>query len=88
MVFDQPRRAGMHLNAVVRVAVGTGSYPPPPHRSVRAELPHTAPTEVVPRMATSNSPTFGHSNSPRTERRDCRSESGLIEFGAGGFGFL
>jgi hypothetical protein len=25
------------------VAVGTGIAPRPPHRSVRAELPHTAP---------------------------------------------
>ncbi len=40
------------------------------------------------RMATSNSPTFGHSNSPRAERRDCRSESRLVEFGASGLGFL
>ena len=28
---------------VKRVAVGTGIAPRPPHRSVRAELPHTAP---------------------------------------------
>ena len=26
------------------VAVGTGVAPSPPHRTVRAELPHTAPT--------------------------------------------
>ena len=28
---------------VIRVAVGTEVTPRPPHRSVRAELPHTAP---------------------------------------------
>ena len=33
-----------HLQIGSSVAVGTGITPRPPHRSVREELPHTAPT--------------------------------------------
>ena len=42
------RRCSMASSVFVRTphadAVGTGITPRPPHRSVRAELPHTAPT--------------------------------------------
>jgi transposase-like protein len=38
------RQAGMHPSQELRVAVGTLIAERPPHRTVRAQLRHTAPT--------------------------------------------
>jgi hypothetical protein len=44
-MMSHPRR--YHLRVSVLFAVGTIIADRPPHRSVRAEFPHTAPTSGV-----------------------------------------
>ena len=43
-LIEAKRGKRLNVLAAMNDAVGTGITPRPPHRSVRAELPHTAPT--------------------------------------------